>query len=546
MNLLIVDDEPQIRKWIEQLVRKTGLDELEIRGMCSNGKEALAVCAVEPVDVVITDIKMPVMDGIELIRRLKEEFPSVQSIIMSSYSEFQYASEALKSGASDYILKAEVTADEFRETLRKVQAELALKKDREEEVYSLKSTINNHYYALRSLYLTELIHGKPAALREFRSKMDTFRLRLDDRNLIVMAISLDDYRNAIRSAKIRDQGLLESAMINIIDETLLTEGKSGCSLVYGPNLFVALVNSHGAGSRSARESTLYDATRIVANLTNFLHVSASVGISLPYGGLDRLGVQFQEACEALNRKRFYGKRSIAWHNEDTFAGGGLPDKAASELMDAASQLMNQSHYPEAMGKVRALMDKIETDKHRTEQEVKALSLEIVLMLQQALRRKEASPKRAAAYEPDVAVHRELGELSTFEQVKTWLFDRMEQLIRETEARKQPYTTTIQKVIAFMEAAYMEGISLQQAADVAHLNKTYLSELFKKETGISFNDYLTQIRIEKAKELLRSGEDTVSMLAERVGYPDGSYLTKVFKKLTGMTPLEYRQASLIKH
>jgi two-component system response regulator YesN len=541
MKVLIVDDEPQIRRWIELLVHKIGLN-IQVAGTCSNGKEALKACRSIPVDVVITDIKMPVMDGIELIRQLKEELPAMRTLIMSSYSEFHYASEALKAGASDYILKAEVTVDDLRAALRKVQVELEVEQNRNKEIYSLKSTLNGNQYALRSLYFGELIRGKPSAIQDFAEKMNAFRLKLANQHMILMTIRIDDYRNAVLTAKIQDKELLEIAMINIIDETLLTEAGSGCSFVYEPNLLVAMMNSSRTGSKSAREATLQYAHRIAAHLNEFLGVPTSIGTSLPYSDISHLGRQFYEACEALNRKQFYEKRSIAWYHDESVTSGGPPHKELSEFLESLSQLLYQGHYKQTILNLGAMLDKMELHKLYTEKEVKAFCLEVAFLVQQAVRRlKKGSVNVSFNYEPDL-VHEEVSDLSTFEQVKLWLLVRVGHFIEEAEARCRPYSETIRRVCAYMQASYAEGISLQQAADVIHLNRTYLSELFKKETGISFNDYLTQIRIEKAKELIRSGDVAIGVLAEQLGYPDGSYLTRVFKKMTGMTPLEFKHSN----
>ncbi|QTH41056.1 response regulator [Cohnella sp. LGH] len=224
MNILIVDDEAQIRRWFETLLQRTGLD-INVAGACGNGKEALEFCREHPVDLVITDIKMPVMDGLQLIRQLVERQPGVRSLILSSYDEFKYASEALKLGASEYILKAEVTVDGLRE----------------DEVHSLKSRLNENRYALRAIYFKELLKGQPAAVREFRDKMIWLDVPLSDKHPMLMTLSLDDYPSCLSEAKIRTPELLESAILNILDETVRGEtggrlqlpvrGKSVCRRV---------------------------------------------------------------------------------------------------------------------------------------------------------------------------------------------------------------------------------------------------------------------------------------------------------------------------
>lgn len=120
MNILIVDDERIIREWFRMTVDKLGGD-CRIIGEAASGEDALEFCRQHQVDLVVTDVKMPGMDGLELIKRLKEEQPGVRSVIFSSYSEFHFAAEALKLGANEYILKAEITLPGLEDILQKIK-----------------------------------------------------------------------------------------------------------------------------------------------------------------------------------------------------------------------------------------------------------------------------------------------------------------------------------------------------------------------------------------------------------------------------------------
>ncbi len=172
---------------------------------------------------------------------------------------------------------------------------------------------------------------------------------------------------------------------------------------------------------------------------------------------------------------------------------------------------------------------------------KAFGLELLYTVLQKVRKLDPQSETLARYQ-SFSPAEELNRLRTFEEVKAWLAGQVAELLREAKRLRPPYSEPIRQAFRYLAASYAEDISLQQVADHVHLNKTYLSELFKKETGISFNDYLTDVRIGKAKELIRAGEARMGALAELVGYPNASYFTKVFKKATGMTPLEYKMSA----
>ncbi|WP_141136787.1 response regulator [Paenibacillus herberti] len=541
MNIVIVDDEAQIRRWLEILLSKTELP-INLVASCSNGKEALDVCRTMDVDVVITDIKMPVMDGISFIRILKQERPAIESLILSSYSEFQYASEAIKAGASDYILKAEITASDLSKVLGRVKQEIEKERLRDREVYSLKSTINVNQLALRSLFFSDLVYGKKISAHEFEEKMGTLRIPLRSKHLMVMVIRSDDPANRKEQVKIQDSVLLDSAVMNIIDETLLTEAESGCCFVFEKEYYVALFNYGHWSEKSLRETTLQYAQRISNYLQDHLGLSVSVGISLPALQFSSIGQQLEEARAVLSHKRFYGRKNISWHSDEPMT----PNAAHTPLqkyLQTLSELLDTNQFEMISPYLQEVLEDVGRKMVWSEKEVKAFGVEAVFLLQRMLRRLSvASGDNGHSPDRD-SPHEEMVNLPTFGHVTSWLLARASDVTATADMLRHPYSEAIRKVCDYVKLQYADGASLQQAADYVHLNKNYLSELFKKETGSSYNDYVTLVRIDKIKALILEGNIPIGQLPEIVGYPDGSYLSKVFKKVTGMTPLEFKRKKI---
>ncbi|WP_028550161.1 response regulator [Paenibacillus sp. UNC451MF] len=543
MNILIVDDEANIRRWFELLVGQTSLA-IQVAGTCGNGREALELCRSIKVDLVITDIKMPIMDGLELVQQLKAEQPSVRTLILSSYGEFQYASKALKLGASDYVLKAEVTVEGLREALQKIEADLQLELKREQEVHTIKTALNENLYALRTLYFQDLFKGSPSALSEFKGKMEVFRVPLSDRHLTVLAVKVNNYKQILQSGKIRSKELLDLAVINIMDETMHNEAGGGCCFLQDTNVYAVLFNvSSPQAEKSTREATMRYANRIIAHLGDYLNISASVGISMTYPDLSKLGQQWKEAYGALSGRQFYGKQHIAWYQDMHRVSLNADTAERTELIAALTRLLELGEIELARERLTAFMDDIGVRQLWSEQQVRSLCLEVAYLLlrvegqyDDGLAQREQGKSQQEAEAP----HEEVAELSEWGEVKQWLLDRVDRLALKVRASRTHYSEAIRKACGYMRDYYADDLSLQQVADAVHLNKTYLSELFKKETGTSFSDHLTELRIERAKELIVREVCKMSDLAERVGYPNSSYFTKVFKKTTGLTPMEYRQ------
>lgn len=539
MNIVIVDDEAQIRRWMGILLDQTGLP-VQLVASCSNGREALEACRTLDVDIVITDIKMPVMDGIAFIRELKQERPSIVSLILSSYSEFQYASEAIRAGAADYMLKAEVTADDLRRVLEKLKADIERERLRDREVLHLKSAINVNQYALRSLFFSELARGKKIYSAEMEEKLQTLRIPLRSQHVLAMIIRSDDPALGKETIKIQDPELLRSAVINMTDEILMTEAGGGCSFVFEQDYYVLLFNFEQRGEKSLRDTTLQYAQRISSSLQELLGLSVSIGVSLPALHLSSLGQQVEEARTALNRKRFYGRKTISWHSDESPKTGSTVDSSVQHTLELLSELLDQNRFNRVLPVLRETLDDAGMKMQWSEKEARAFALEAAFLLQRTLRRLNAAAGDSALIPDGQSPHEEIARQPTFQHVADWLLARAERVVSEAELLQHPYSETIRKVCDYVKRHYAEGASLQQAADYVHLNKNYLSELFKKETGSSYNDYVTLVRIEKIKALLLEGKAPVGQLPELVGYPDGSYLSKVFKKVTGMTPLEFKK------
>jgi two-component system response regulator YesN len=538
VNIILVDDEAQIRRWLEILLAQTELP-ISLIASCSNGKEALDICRKQEIDIVVTDIKMPVMDGIALIRSLKEERSSVQCLILSSYGEFHYASEAIKAGATDYMLKAEITAADLRSALLKVQDAIEKQRLRDQEVFSLKRTIHGNQYALRSLFFSELLRGSGVSVQDFESKMQTLHIPLQSKHTMVMVIRSDGHGNVKENVKISEPELLDSAVINIIDETLQTETNSGSCFIFEQVYYVAVYNYSQWSEKSLRETTLHHAHRIASHLQELLGLSVSIGISMPALHIVSLAKQFEEGQEVLHHKQFYGKRSISWYSDEQTSVIS-ESKNPQAFIEHLSELLDRKRYETVLPYLRGVLEDIELGMSWSEKEVRAFAVEAVFLLQRTLRRLKAAAGIASHSQEAEMPHEVIGSLPTFDHVKVWLLDRAVHDLGEVDVWLHPYSDAIRSVCVYVKANYVEGVSLLEAADYVHLNRNYLSELFKKETGNSFNDYLTQVRIEKVKELIVDGKTPIGLLSEKVGYPDGSYLSKVFKKVTGMTPLEFKR------
>lgn len=537
MNILIVDDEPMIREWFRMTVDKLG-DGYRIAGEAANGREALEFVRLSRVDLVVTDVKMPGMDGIELLKRLREEDPGVRTVIFSSYNEFQFAAEALKFGACDYILKAEVTLEGLREILMKIKRDMELESSRSVEIDSLRHLVKMNEITLRSAYFKELLQGSPAAIQSFAEQMRLHRIKLSTKHLTVMALGIIRNPEREEELKIKEESLRQLAVVNIINETLDNEAGNGCAVPDGGDVYFLLLNIESNGMKSQREILLLAANRIAGNLQRYIGAECAIGISTAYSQLIFLPEQATEAREALRHNLFYGDRSIVFPKSLREA----EPPAVPDLGDF-NRSLELGRTADARKEYERIMDGLAKDKQLAANKVRALVQE---MLYASLGKARLSGVPAEMLD---TVYDELAgaiqRQGTVHQLRAWSAEILGRILEGIDKSRRRYGEAVQAACDYIQAHCQEEIKLQQMADQVHLSRNYFSELFKKETGLNFNDYLMQARMEKAKEALKLAPVKITDLAGQLGYANASYFIKLFKSYTGLSPHEYREAHQVR-
>ncbi|MDD9268200.1 response regulator [Paenibacillus sp. GCM10023248] len=535
MNILIVDDEPMIREWFQLTVEKSGGD-YRIAGEAANGIQAIEFCRTHDVDLVVTDVKMPGMNGIELIQALKEEMPRVRSVVFSSYNEFQFAAEALKFGASEYILKAEITLQGLVDILHKIKKDIELDHRAVRELNELRYRVNESQLTLRSSYFRELVDGKPEATALFNSKLDMFHVRLSEKQLTLVLIGIHRSAEVNSALRIQEEGLLQNAVTNIVDETLLNEIGNGCSFLYKPNVYVVLCNSIHTSMKSQRESLLLFANRAMDNLKKFIGASTVIGISHSYSKLAYLPEQLAEVMAAADRHLFYEQPGILWCEE-----AGLTENRRNNTDWTADfyDHLDKGLSEKARASFEEMMNKLAVHKMLSAKQVKAIVLELVYA---TLNRARADGVAADQLEHlYLEAHVEVMKLITFNELFHWAGRTLDYILERMHERRPVYGEAVQLACEYIGQHYAEDIVLQDIADHVHLSRTYISELFKRETGMNYNEYLIQIRMEKAKQALKQKDWKVMDIAAHVGYANASHFIKLFKNYTGLSPYEYMKS-----
>lgn len=511
-KVLLVDDEAIARTGLRTTFDWEGYG-YRLVGEASNGQKALKWIEAGEVDILITDIAMPVMDGLELTRRTRKLCPWVKVLLLSCHSDFEYVREGIRLGAADYILKPTLDSASLKDVLERMRQKL-------EEEKRLERIVTEHERQQReqrkradekTLYLA--LHGEAAAMENLAG----FR---SDGQFVVAVCRLD---GGPRSDGFGAAPLDGEEEMERFKSCLYEQLPDALAVRTGPDLLAAWVPVDGM-ERS--EDPRCD------HLLRPLAAFATIGLSRRYAGPQRLAEAYVEASASLEASFFYREGRI-FHAEDIGALGdrGGPEQAKPELQ-ALRAALAVGNLPRCEVLLQSVMERWMPSR-MGKQEVLVEAEELLGML---------STYSLSAL-PIVSPAFELTRLRSVEEVRSVMLDAFQAVRDEPNRGPFPEATLHERIvlqaISYINAHYTEPISLQEVADEVAVSRNYFSELFKRVTGSNFIDYVIDLRVKRAKELLAATSLRVYEVAELSGFNDVKYFSKLFKKLVGMTPAEYQ-------
>lgn len=498
LNVMIVDDEPIIRLGIKASIEWERLS-LRFAGEYANGAEALNALRDTPADILITDIKMPLMDGLELTRQARALRPSTKVILISSYNDFEYVRQGIVLGAKDYILKATMEPEELNRVIGGCVEAI-----REETETALKLDMYRKGEDLLSR--RQLEQDMKRLLAQEQEELEReFALRFEAGYLLVRA-AVDRLDELLQQYGQLHAGLL----MDDLKDVFYRHCPDGIGFVSGEGeLLLLLDRRHGSASR-------------VAALKAELEREGGATLSVGYMERGTPG-NWSASCEST--RQVYARRFF-----DGAAGIHACDGAEAEKEREDGRQARAVLHPDETGqrvteRLRA-WERMKYDMKRVKEEASDLfSRLLARRLEPALLLDYYHQFMKAETLP------ELGEL-------------LENGMRDGEQLPHAERTSVSQLIvhkamAYIREHYTQELTLQMVADHVHISRNYFSVLFKKQTQHNFIDYMIQLRIAKAKELLGDRSAKVYEVAELTGFNDVKYFSKLFKKMTGSTPADYR-------
>ncbi|MCX7709988.1 MAG: response regulator [Clostridia bacterium] len=526
-KLLVVDDEPRQVRALANIISQLRPG-YEIQTAC-DGQEALEVLLNTPVDIVFTDIRMPNLDGLQLIERLYERGYTSKIVILSGYGEFEYAQKAIRFGVNDYLVKP-ISKTDLQDILSKV--ENALKdeleaKSREEE---LKKKLDNSLPVYLEHQLNKWVAGQ--VNKEEQVEIESiFPYKGYGLVLITVFRKTQNWPQESNSEFLQYAKYLMKESLDTLGHSISFFSRSDkCQMV------TVLVSDRPLNHQSAEN--LRKIHQYIKTMKDKYNISATIGISEKTDNIfDGITDSFRSAQNSIDRRFYLGLEKVILD-----ANGS----ANSNILPSGISLVENEISEAIRCKDKGRVSKITSgifEKIKSKCDVRPRQLKedlTYLLLNQA-----NSVSNLLGSENYGALITEIKNkpLQCEEYSELWHFvnETLYKIIDITDDKSNDKNGILMdKCKKFIEESFMEDISLEIVAQKYFFNPSYFSNLFKSYVGIGFSEYLLKVRIQNAKQLLKDTGDSMADVAGKVGFRDPTYFNRVFKREVGISPLKYRQ------
>ena len=542
-TLVIVDDEPSVLNGLTRFVDWPSLG-IELAGTADDGDTGLALILERKPDIVLTDVKMPKLDGTEMAVRLRSQLPSAKIVFISGHNDTDYLKSALQVQAVDYIFKP-ISRRELTEVLNKVVAELDAEERERELVNEMQVKLTQSMPLLREKFLLSAVaEGVQAARSEERLAFLELSFLQAERYLVLVVL-LDDLADTMEPRSERDKQLLSYAVLNIIQELIHRETK-GIAFEKALGEYVAILTVRGedeetGGEASTENGLLALAEAIRDNLGRWLKLSVTIGVGEETGRLAELPLSYKQAREAASQKWYLGKNRILTVDSMEVADHSR-FRLEADTEEAVLSLLRAGDADGLQALLAGIFERLAHNRSPGFAYERNAALHLVLLsgrvlLEGNLLTEEWEQRELAVWE------RALKQETLLDLQRLTEAYLLELCAAVGQKRRGRAGNVIERIERLIGERYRENLTAAEIAAGVYLSPTYVSLLFKQETGETLFEYLTKVRIERAKELLLDPQTKFYEVSEAVGYSDPSHFSKVFKKMTGLTPSAFRDRQI---
>lgn len=531
-KLIIVDDESNIRQGIAESIPWTEWG-FAIIGQAANGVEAVRLIETEKPDVVLSDIRMPKMDGVELMKYLHQNYPEIKIIILSGYNDIEYLNMSIKNRVTEYLLKP-TNLEDFRVLFARLRHTLDQERSQRQEFDRLKKFFEDNQLQSNARFLSRLLKGDFSGREAIRDQLADCGLKLDLAQCAVLYLDIDHLEEELQKRPAVSAETLRA-------ETCRLCGKAPSAMeraffLNGSGEILGIASPGGAEDGESALRELLAALREGAKTA--LGLSISVGVSDWCRDPLALPQFYRQAKLCMNQRLFLGSGCLLsfrdFHEDSPLSHRSLhfdQDRIVSGIVSADLPLLQEQ--------LDGLFSQFEGKMLREYDYVDRICMEFLFQLSHWTTNFQLNLDDFLAMQ---GIHyTDVSRYDTLAGKSRFLLGILKQLADKFAASKNNANNKLVYTIKkYIDENYLSNkISLEFIADKIHKNPAYVSKLFKSETGDNFSEYVTQKRMEKSQELLLNPSFKVYEVAEKTGYADVSNFIKVFRKYYGISPAEYR-------
>ncbi|SDC48643.1 two-component system, response regulator YesN [Paenibacillus sp. UNCCL117] len=529
MKLLIVEDEPHVRERIAE-----GIDwsahQIELAAAVESAAEALLIMHNDRIDLVLSDIYMPEMSGLELARQIKAEFPLVKTILLSGYDDFEYARESIEHGVFKYLLKP-ADNEEIISTVLEARAvrekELLAKHD----LQVMERRWREHLPHLRDLFYKNWLNGRYTDWEIEKSSQELL-LPLEGQLYKPLILDMDPIAKDNERFRARDRRLVQFLLYTIVRDLLPVE--DGVVLQDDDGM-TAVVCFAPAGDKEEAFQLKVNAwvNTVLGTVKDCLKLTASAGIGPVVKERLLLSQAYKQSRLALQERLIFGSGiAIPYRDDGAVQHSWVHMEQLEKELELAIETGDEAKSNEV---IRSVMD-TEFAGGQAVADSKEMLWRFVCLLARMVHKHGWTLRDTL--KDDFEDFEQFHQLLSKEQIGEWLFRMASRISRTITERRQSGTQiAMNEVVRFIHThLHEETLSLYLIAENMYISYSYLSRSFKEATGESFSDYVLRLRMERAKELLAKG-CKVYDVSEQVGYKHVNYFSKNFQKYWGMKPSE---------
>ncbi|MBR3606624.1 MAG: response regulator [Lachnospiraceae bacterium] len=526
-KIILVDDEEEVRDSIKRKVDWNLLG-FEVIGSVNNGEEAMELTETNHVDVVLTDIKMPFMDGLTLCAKVKENYKNTKVVLYSGFDEFEFAREAIHLEAEEYLLKP-ISAKDLEKVFQKIKENLDREFNERRNLENLSDYYQKSLPFMKEQLIVSILEGKLTD-SQAKNMLETYEIDLQAKYFTVTVMGMDNPRE--KESFEKNQMLLLS-LKNLCCDYLEKKFKIYVQLYLDKIIIITKLEKE-----QKLKSLIYHVDQVCKMGTRMLESKVNAGMGNAYDSIPQIANSYEEAKNAYDYRILLESESQAIYIQDV-----EPTHENNDFL--LDQALGRILHEIKLGTLESLENEIDTMMISMKQskisirQYQLFFMEITTELFKAIRIYEIEEEEifSKTFNP----YEEMGKINSPETLSLWLKEKSIAIYEKIQKKRTKTTNKMtEKAKQYIQENYTKSnLSVEELCNYLNVSATYFSITFKKETGMSFISYLTKIRLEQAKNLLDTTEEKSYMIAEKVGYTEANYFSYVFKKHYGVSPSKYR-------